>query len=120
MNRFFNLFTVLSCLLVAGVSSNIGAQTLGDDRGKIWNQSEIIKALNLEKNSSGMSWKFIMSNGTQCDVAVIMTTKGSVALYYNAGDVVATNPDKTAGVKITAAETRDCLNAAQKLLSSLK
>lgn len=88
--------------------------------GSIWNKSEIIRAMNLEKTASGHSHQVLIDSGVACNVATILTTSNAVKLYLSAGDVIATNPDQTAGVKIVGGETRDCFNAAQNLLSTLK
>lgn len=85
---------------------------------KIWNASEIAEALRLEVAPRG-SRQFTTDEGVVCGVATLLTTSGAVRLYTSAGDVVATNPSKTAGAKIVAPEARDCLKAAERRLKLL-
>lgn len=86
---------------------------------QVWNESEVVDAVGLRKNDRGSGWTFSADSGRFCDVAVVMTNKSQVDLYVNAGDVVATNPSGTAGVKIVDAESRSCLDTAEKRLRDL-
>lgn len=86
---------------------------------KVWNASEIAEALKLEATPRG-GRQFTTDEGVICGVATLLTTSGAVQLYASAGDVVATNPSKTAGAKIVAPETRDCLEAAERRLKHLE
>lgn len=116
--RITNQSAVIGALVLAvlgaGVSSGVAAQQ------QVWNESEVVEALGLQRTKSGLSHFFTTGDGVECAVAVVMTTGGAVRMYESAGDVVATNPGKTAGVKISARETRTCLEAATKLLEKLR
>lgn len=52
--------------------------------------------------------RIVTRDGVECEVSVVLTDATEVALYADAGDVVATNPDRTAGVKITSSEKQTC------------
>lgn len=56
----------------------------------------------------------------ECVASVILTTPGSIALYADAGDVVATNEAGTVGVKVGTFEGEsqtECASRFAKLLS---
>lgn len=87
---------------------------------KVWNESEIVKALDIRPRSKGTGLEFTTSEGLVCGVAAVLKTGGAVRLYESAGDVVASNPSKTAGIKIVASQARDCLEAAESMLADLR
>lgn len=87
---------------------------------KIWNESEVVDALNLSQGSMGVGFSFVSKDGVECNVAAVLTTKTAVELYRKAGDVVASNPSGAAGVKIVTKESRHCLESAEAALSSLE
>lgn len=53
-----------------------------------------------------------LSEGEECEIAVVLTDAGMVSLYADAGDLVASNPPRTAGVKIGSAEDPERCHAA--------
>lgn len=109
-----------ACLVLAGCSDSGGSSEAKEvEQGRIWDKSEVVEAVGLSQDEGRMWWHFTTEGGVRCDVAVIMTTSNAVELYASAGDAVATNADRTAGLKITAAETKTCLEAANKLMSAL-
>ena len=105
-------------LLVSSVVSVMNGP-MASASSKVWDQSEIVQALDIKAQPNGANW-FMTKNGTKCNVAVALTTSSAVNMYASAGDAVATNPDKSAGVKIVSPETKTCLEAAEKLLENLK
>lgn len=86
---------------------------------KTWNQSDVISALNLQGAESG-GHVFTIDGDIECKVSAIMTSRSAVEMYVNAGDAIASNSSKTAGVKITATETKSCLEAAEAMLADLE
>lgn len=111
-----------ACLVLAGCSDSGGSSEAKEvEQGRIWDKSEVVEAVGLVEDNQGgwTSWHFTTIGGVKCKVAVIMTTGNAVELYASAGDAVATNADRTAGLKITAAETKTCLKAANELMSAL-
>jgi hypothetical protein len=68
--------------------------------------NERVLAKHLDTRPDGY-YDNIAVGGRRCDVAVLLTSASEVDLYADAGAVVATNPDRTVGVKIVdqAAET---------------
>ena|ERR1700730_1100710 len=79
----------------------------------VFDQSQLVQYLHLTATDDHLAWTYAAPNGTNCNVAVILTTPAMVQLYAGAGDVVATNPNREAGVKVVDAEAATC----QRLLT---
>lgn len=110
---------IVGTMALAGCGgSGGGSSDKTPDAATVWNQSDIVKAVGLTSDGSG-AWTF-PAGTTDCPVTVIMTTASQVSTYADAGDTVATNPARTAGVKITAEQTKTCQDAATKLLAGMK
>lgn len=71
----------------------------------VYNDSQIIEHLGLDHNN-----EILISEGVWCEASAILNSVGAVDLYADAGDVVATAPMGTAGVKVGGAEQKTCLD----------
>lgn len=80
-------------------SSTKGAVPERQQNAATHTEQEVVNALGLKRDPSGLSYNDPKSG---CSVAVVMTTKSEVETYASAGDPVASNPTKTAGVKYIA------------------
>lgn len=111
------LSVIATSVLFAGCND---AKQGGAELSRVWDRSEIVETLGLSQSKSGAQWHFTTENGIKCNVAVVMTTSNAVELYASAGDTVAANTGRTAGLKIVSAETSACLDAGNKLMSMLE
>ena len=118
-----NALTRLAALTTAVL---ILAACGGSSGSKVWNETEIVSALDLVKpagDTNPASWDFTAPSGLVCHLFGIQTSKQEVDLYRSAGDPVATNPDGTAGVKVNISQTgevRACLDALTEAMKQLK
>lgn len=80
----------------------------------LWDASTIAAHIGLETAQHDV---LTLPDGVRCGIPVILTSAVMVMLY--GVDVIATNPDRTAGVKIVAAEAATCLAAITELLTTL-
>lgn len=90
-----------------------------ESQRKVWNEAEIAQAVGIKTRPNGLGRYFMIDNEVDCGVAAVMKTEAAVRLYETSGDVVATNPSKTAGIKIMAKESRACLEAATRRMETL-
>jgi hypothetical protein len=86
---------------------------------EVWDESVVVAHLRLVQDPGGIAWTY-ESDGLTCNVAAVLTTATQVAMYADAGDVVAANPDRSAGVKIVSAESAACLAALNAALADLQ
>jgi hypothetical protein len=96
-----------------------------DDQGAVpappppeYTEAEVLRKAKLTPNDGGLSYTHRPS---RCNIAVVMIGAEEVALYADAGDVVASNPDRTVGVKITvhSDDEQQCHRALTEELSGL-
>jgi hypothetical protein len=85
---------------------------------RVWDESQVLRLAGIETNDDGISYR--LTAHPECTAAVVMVSANSVETYRSAGDTVATNPDGTAGVKVTAAELQTCLQRFTEALSAVK
>lgn len=106
--------TVMAALAIAGCGSSDG----DDPAPKSWNESDVIARAGLQAQDGGLTYR--LKAHPQCVAAVILTTANEVELYGEAGDTVATNPDRTAGVKVTSDETATCATLFTEALRAVR
>jgi len=82
----------------------------------VWDESELLERLDLSTSDGGISY---VHRPSGCEIAVVMTSQAQVETYAGTGDTVAATPDRSAGVKITDAETATCLEQLTAALEEL-
>ena len=105
--------TLLALLVLSGCGND------EPDTSVVHDESDILEHINGSANSGGTSYS-APAGGQLCRIAVVMTDANMVDMYVSAGDVVATNPDKTAGLKITDSEAATCKDALTEALSDFE
>ena len=83
-----------------------------------WDESQVLRLAGIEKAANRISYR--LAAHPSCTAAVVMVTAGQVQTYASAGDSVATNPDGTAGVKVTAAERATCMRLFTRALQAVQ
>ena len=81
-----------------------------------FDESEVADHLGLLRDPE-MGVVYEDPSGTDCFIAVVLTDANMVSLYADAGDNVAANPDRTAGVKIVTPEAQFCNDALTQALA---
>lgn len=94
-------------------ANNDSASEDSAQRAAVHDESDVRAHIGLDESG------FVTTpEGVECEAAVVMTNGNQVSMYADAGDVVATNPDGTAGVKVIAAEQATCLDFFTEALST--
>jgi len=82
---------------------------------RVYDEADLIDHL----DAKGSMDSYVNFDGTRCEVAVYLTSAGMVSLYADAGDVVATNPTRTAGVKVVSDNQATCHELFTEALADL-
>lgn len=85
---------------------------------RVWDESQVLRLAGIEAVDNEISYR--LRAHPACTAAVVMVTAGQVQTYAGAGDTVATNPDGSAGVKVTAAERATCLRLFTEALRAMR
>ena len=109
-------FLLAGCGAAAPTADPVAEPTVTAARPVAYDEADVVDHLGLTENPSGLSWTWSSASGS-CEVAVVLTTANAVALYADAGDIVATNSDGTAGVKITGDRKSTCRDEMDEALA---
>lgn len=70
---------------------------------KVWDESQVMELAGIKAKGSGY---YLMAHPS-CEGAVVLTSASMVNTYSS--DTIATNPDRSAGIKVTSAERATCV-----------
>lgn len=89
----------------------------GDDGSatKVYDEADVVAHIGATADGNGSYT--VSVEGAECAIPVVLTSAAAVAMYADAGDAVATNADRTAGVKITGDAQATCLEGLSEALS---
>ncbi len=126
---------LIPCLLLSACggskeSASGGAVPLPKEQASSFTAQQVVDALKLtdDPNSDNEPTAEdpaagLWDAGGQCTVAVVLTSPSDIDTYASAGDPVASNPSRTAGVKIgtyAGADVEQCHTLFTKRLATLK
>lgn len=115
MNIFKKSLLALTAITVMlGTACGGGEETAPVGEPVIYDASQIVEAIGLDEDNYVET-----PEGVRCEAAAILTSPEMVAMYADAGDTVATNPDGTAGVKNVSSETATCQTFFEEKLATL-
>ena len=84
-------------LLLAGCGSSSSSSSSATGP-RSWTLAQILHLTGLRRNADGLTYS--LPADPQCPVRVMLRSTAEVQTYKNSGDVIATNPDKSAGVVV--------------------
>ena len=94
---------VLATLVLAGCGSSSSSQPSGP---RSWTIQQFLRLSGLQRSADGLSYR--LPNHPRCVARILLRSNAEVETYKNAGDVIATNPDKSAGVRVEPGEPASC------------
>jgi nitrous oxide reductase accessory protein NosL len=87
----------VAALVLAGCGSSSSGQSSGP---RSWTIQQFLRLSGLQRSADGLSYS--LPDHPQCVARILLRSNAEVQTYENAGDVVATNADKSAGVRVEA------------------
>jgi|tagenome__1003787_1003787.scaffolds.fasta_scaffold19044952_2 hypothetical protein len=108
---------VLSVALIAGGcgSSDSSSSASGP---RSWTLQQILRSTGLRRSADGLS--YTLAGHPQCVARILLRSTAEVQTYKNAGDPVATNPDKSAGVRVEPEVPTSCKAVFTAAFAKLK
>jgi hypothetical protein len=113
--------SVLAAGLAALVLAACGSSSSSSDQAsgpRNWPIQRFLRLSGLQRSSDGLS--YTLPNHPQCVARILLRSNAEVQTYTNAGDVVATNPDKSAGVRVEPGEPASCKAVFTQALAKLR
>lgn len=80
-------------------------------------EEDVMRLAQIVTNDGGLTYEH---TPTGCKMAVVLLGRGTVDLYAEAGDNVASNPDRTVGVKIVDKREQECHSALTEALATVR
>jgi hypothetical protein len=106
----------LAIALLAGCGSSDSSSSASGPRS--WTLQQIVQDTGLRRSSDGLS--YTLPGHPRCVARILLRSTAEVQTYKNAGDTVATNPDKSAGVRVEPEEPAACKGVFTQALSKVK
>jgi hypothetical protein len=106
----------LTIALIAGCGSSNDSSSSSGPRS--WSLQQILRDTGLKRSADGLS--YTLPDHPQCVARIVLRSTAEVQTYKNAGDVVATNPDKSAGVRVEPEVPQSCKGAFNAALAKVK
>ena len=107
----------LAVALIAGCgSSDSSSSSAGGPRS--WTLQQILRGTGLQRSADGLSYR--LPGQPRCVARIILRSTAEVQTYKNAGDPVATNPDKSAGIRVEPDVPQSCKAAFTAALAKVK
>jgi hypothetical protein len=108
---------VAAAVLLAGCGSNSSSSS-GASGPRSWTLAEVLRLTGLQRNADGLT--YAVPGQPRCVVRLLLRSTAEVQTYKDAGDVVATNPDKSAGIRVEPEEPASCKGVFTQALAKLK
>jgi hypothetical protein len=106
----------LAALALAGCGSSSSSEQSSGPRS--WTIQQFLRLSGLKRSADGLS--YTLPNHPRCVARILLRSNAEVQTYTNAGDVVATNPDKSAGVRVEPGEPTACKAVFTQALAHLR
>jgi hypothetical protein len=94
----------LAIALLAGCGSSNDSSSASGPRS--WTLQQILRDTGMKRSADGLS--YTLPSSPQCVARIVLRSTAEVQTYKNAGDVIATNPDKSAGVRVEPDVPQSC------------
>jgi len=106
----------LAVALIAGCGSSNSSSSSSGPRS--WTLQQILQGTGLQRSADGLSYR--LPGHPRCVARILLRSTAEVDTYKNAGDPVATNPDKSAGVRIEPEVPQSCRAVFTAAFANLK
>ena len=105
----------LATLVLAGCGSSSSSESSGP---RSWTLGQFLRLSGMKRGADGLSYQ--LPNHPRCVARILLRSTAEVQTYENSGDVIATNPDKSAGVRVEPGEPASCKAAFTQALAHVK
>jgi len=109
---------VTAALVLAGCGSSDDSSSSGASGPRSWTLAEILRLTGLKRNADGLT--YTLPGQPQCPARLLLRSTAEVQTYKDAGDPVATNPDKSAGIRVEPEEPASCKGVFTRALAKVK
>lgn len=112
------LGAVLAALTLALAGCGSSGSSTPQSSGRAWTIGEFLRRSGLHKSTDGLSYR--LPQHPECTARILLRSSAEVDTYKNSGDVIATNPDGSAGIRVETGEPASCKTVFTQALGHLK
>ena len=109
---------VLAALAVAAAGCGSSGSSSQESSGRSWTIGQFLRLTGFERSKDGLSYR--LPAHPECTARILLRSSAEVDTYKNSGDVIATNPDKSAGVRVETGEPASCKAVFTRALAKVK
>jgi len=110
------LAAALAALALVGCGSS-GSST-PKSSGRAWTIGEFLRLTGFHPGKDGLS--FTLPAHPECVARILLRSSAEVDTYENSGDVIVTNPDQSAGVRVENGSPASCKALYTQALARVK
>jgi uncharacterized lipoprotein len=108
----------LAVVVLAGCGSSSSSSSSQATGPRSWTLAQVLRLTGLRKNEDGLTYR--LPAHPRCTVRVLLRSTAEVQTYKASGDVIATNPDKSAGVTVDPGEPASCKDLFTRALANVR
>ena len=101
--RSLSLAALAALVIAACGSSSSSSEPAGP---RAWTLADVLRLSGMHRNSDGLTYS--LPAHPRCVVRILLRSTAEVQTYEAAGDVIATNPDQSAGARVEPGEPAAC------------
>jgi hypothetical protein len=111
---------ILAAMLVALVLAGCGSSdsSAPQSSGRAWTIGEFLRLTGFHRGSDGLS--YTLPTHPECVARILLRSSAEVDTYKNSGDVIITNPDRSAGVRLENGSPAACKAVFTQALAKVK
>jgi len=110
------LGAALVALALVGCGSS-GSSTPASS-GRAWTIGEFLRLTGFHRGEDGLS--YTLPSHPECVARILLRSSAEVDTYKNSGDVIVTNPDRSAGVRVENGSPASCKALYTQALARVK
>jgi hypothetical protein len=106
-----------AALLAAGCGSSDSSSSSASGP-RSWTLADFLRLTGMKREADGLT--YTLPGHPKCPARLLLRSTAEVQTYKNAGDTVATNPDKSAGIRVEQEEPAACKGVFTQALAKVK
>ena len=110
------LAAALVALALGGCGSSGSSEPVSS--GRAWTIGQFLRLTGFHRGKDGLS--YTLPSHPECVARILLRSSAEVDTYKNAGDVIATNPDGSAGVRVENGSPAACKAVYTQALARVK
>jgi hypothetical protein len=109
---------VVAAAVAALVLAGCGSQSSDGGPSRSWTLPTVVRLAGLQRTPDGRAYR--LAAHPRCVARVLLRSTAEVRTYVAAGDVVATNPGRSAGIRVDPEEPASCRQLFTRALAKVR